>query len=793
VRDSEGAGGAVFAAVSAASFAGVYLQVSLMRLTSVMYYSAFVYAIIGVALLGYGAAGSVLAGRRDPPAGHPAARLGRWLAAFAAVVVPAFLAVNAVELPAHVLFGSLRGVPVLLLTYALLTVPFFLLGLGIAGTFAAYAGDVNRLYFADLVGAGAGSALAVVSLPWLGGVPLVAVAGAVGAMGAVCAFGAAGASRRPALVVGAADLLLLGVFLAADAPAVHIAPDKHGPVLARAAKPGGLDLTYSRWSAFGRVDVTEPFATLPPQFGGDVSPLFMARRIEQRMLMLDGAAPAFLYRVDGAPADLEFLAATSQSPAHRLRPAARVLVIGVGGATDVLIALAGGARHVVGVELNPITAHAVRDVYGSYVGHVLSDARVELVVAEGRNFAARDRTRYDVIQLSGVDTGTTHGAYGLGTMPESFVYTVEALQDLLARLAPGGVLSITRDLQLGWALRLVSVARAALLAEGLDPGARLAVLKGMGYGWATVLVKREPFTGEEAVALREFATRWRFPLLYDPLAGGGDPQFERLVRGGPGDEGDLELRPSTDDWPFFFVTLRWSRLPRMLVREPHPLANPLVFLVAFLSVNLLGLALLAVALIGWPLWRLRAAWRETPGKGAAVGYFAALGAGFILVEVALMQRFTVFLGNPALAVATVLAALLVSSGLGSLAARARRGLGVLPAAVAAIVVGLLVYASPLLPALLRALMWAPLGARLALSVLLVALVGFPMGMPFPAGLGRVAERAAPFVPWAWGINGMLSVIASLAGYLLGMAAGYTAMFCTGAALYAAALALSRRL
>ena len=155
-----GAAPALFAAVAAGSFAGVYLQVSLMKLTAVMFYSIFVYAIIGVALLGYGAAGSLLAARSRPSRTHPARHLARTLVAFAAVVVPAFLAVNAINLPAQQVFGSLRGLPVLLLTYSLLTVPFLFLGLGIAGTFAAYAADVNRLYFADLVGAGAGSAAA---------------------------------------------------------------------------------------------------------------------------------------------------------------------------------------------------------------------------------------------------------------------------------------------------------------------------------------------------------------------------------------------------------------------------------------------------------------------------------------------------------------------------------------------------------------------------------------------------------------------------------------------------------
>src|SRR4029453_15166109 len=130
--------------------------------------------------------------------------------------------------------------------------------------------------------------------------------------------------------------------------------------------------------------------------------------------------------------------------------------------------------------------------------------------------------RFDIVQLSGVDTGAALNAYGLGTKPESYIYTVEAVRDLLQRLPPGGVLSITRDQTFGWGLRLASVVRTALADEDLDPGSRMAVLTGTTYGWATILPKREPFTPAECDALRDFATRYAFPLVYDPLGGAGE-------------------------------------------------------------------------------------------------------------------------------------------------------------------------------------------------------------------------------------------------------------------------------
>lgn len=772
----------------AASFAALYLEVALIKLMSLKFYSMFAYAILGTALLGYGAAGSLLAVWGSATVERFRRRFGQWLVAFSVVAVPAFLVVNAIDMPMERVFAW-RGMPFLFVLYGLLTLPFLCVGLAVCTAFASFAHEAPRIYFADLLGAGAGSALAILTVPWLGGLPLVAAAGLVASIGAWLAARGGQGDARPALVAAAVNLVLGIAFSTFWPVEVLVAPDKHGPVLGRSAKPGGLRTTFSRWSAFGRVDVTEPFTAIP-LFGGDISPTFNDLRIEQRMLTLDGAAPGFLYRLAGAVEEMTFLAGTSQSVVYRLRPRPRVLTIGVGGATDVLIALYHNASRVVAVELNPVTIAAVRDVYGDYVGNVLEDPRVRVVIGEGRHFAVADREQYDIVQLSGVDTGAALGAAGLGTMPESYLYTVEALRDLLRRLGPGGILSITRDLRWEWALRLANTARAALMQEGLDPAPRIAVLKGLGWGWATILVKREPFADEELAVIQDFADRYQFPVLYKPNSS-PENSFARVIRTGAADQGEAHLRPATDDWPFFFLTFAWGPFLGGLARTPNPFANP----IAFLVVSLVALAMTALLLMGWPLWRLRAGWRATSRKAALAGYFAALGAGFMIVEVALIQRFTVFVGDPAVAVAGVLGALLVSSGIGSYIARHQQTSSHAAVAVAVgwILIALLFFASPLLRRGLWALLAAPAAIRLAIAVLLVGAIGVAMGVPFPLGLTRVARRAPAFVPWAWGINALLSVVASVSSYLFGMAFGYTPMFYVGAALYGTALVLSRRL
>ena len=773
-------------ALFAASFTAVYWQVALMKLTSVMFTPLSVFAILGVALLGYGAAGSVLATVGAPTRSDAPGGVRRWLLASAATVFPTFLIVNAIDLPAGELFGTMRGLPVLLGIYALLVGPFFLIGLAVSTIFSAYGTEANRLYLIDLIGAGLGSVLAVASLPWLGGLALPCAAGLIAALGALVVPTRGGSATG--WLLAAANLLLLLVFAVWHPIEVHVSPDKHGPMLSRAAKPGGLAIDFSRWSVFGRVDITEPFSTMAPQMGGDISPTFRDLKIEQRMLMLDGQAPAFFFRVERTPADMPFLSGTSQSVAYNLRPHPRVLIIGVGGGTDILIALHHGATAITGVELSSVNAAAVDHVYADYLGGVPRDPRVRIVVAEGRNFAASDTAQYDIIQLSGVDTGAAQGAYGLGTMPESYIYTVEAMHDLLRRLAPHGILTITRDVAFKLGLRLAGLARAALAAEGLDPRSRIAVLKGKGWGWETVLVQPDGFSPDDIGALRAFSARYDFDLEYDPGAP-GTGEFDRMVLDGIETDGVYDLRPSTDDWPFFFLPIRWKALLAGLRTGDSPLANPLVFLLTSLA----ALTAIAVVLIGFPLWRLRRTWSATSGKTVLVAYFSILGFGYMLIEVALMQRFTVFLGNPMLAVAVVLGALLVASGIGSGIARGfTRPLASMTLALALLVAGLVVLSTPGSTSVLHRLLVLPLPVRVLVTIAIVGALGMPMGMPFPYGLSRLAARAATFIPWAWSVNAMTSVIASLGSYFLGMTAGYTTMLALGALLYIGALLLIRR-
>jgi hypothetical protein len=459
----------------------------------------------------------------------------------------------------------------------------------------------------------------------------------------------------------------------------------------------------------------------------------------------------------------------------------------------------------------------VRDTFADFSGHLYERDAVRVHVAEARNFVARSRARYDLIQLALIDSFSAASA-GVYALNESTLYTVEAFQSFLAHLAPGGLLAVTRWLKLPPrdALKLAATAREALHRMGLDDaGERMALIR--GWKTTTLIVKHGRLDSTDIAALRGFATARGFDLAWHPGLRREDAnRFNRLAAPlfhdgavallGPQRQGFIDaykfaLEPATDDRPYFFHSFKWAALPE-LIRLPASGGVAFVEWGYIVLVATLAQAVAASAiLILVPLWAGRV------GRGAGVVpwgrarlalYFVALGLGFLFVEIAFIQRFVLFLGHPLYAIAVVLAAFLVFAGLGSGASaglerwlRARSALGALELAVAAIAILSIAYIFGL-PMLFRGLMALPDAAKIALSLVLVAPLAFFMGMPFPLVLARVRMRARDFVPWAWGINGCASVVSAIVATLLTMGFGSRAVVMIAAVLYLLAALVARR-
>ena len=793
----------VFFAVALLAAGILGYEILLARLLAIVHWHHFAYMIIAVALLGFGAAGSLVAVFQTPLLAHFRWAFGGAALGFAAGAPLAFALAQSLPFNALEIAWDRAQLGWLFALYLVLSLPFFSAALALALAFRVHAARAGALYRMDLVGAGLG-ALGMVFL--LDALPLADALRVVGALGA-----AAGGlvlltgsvrllARGGALLAVCAGLALpaalpdhwlrphpspyKGLSLALTAPEARIVAERHGPL-------GWLAAVESP-----RV----PFRHAP-----GLSLMAPAGPPEQIGLFTDGGAPSAITRAD---ADLRYLEAETAALPYRLVEHPQVLVLGAGGGAEVLRALRHGARAVDAVELNPDVLAIVREVLAGASEGQWEGGEVRTHVADARSFAARAAEQWDLIQIALVDSFSAAAA-GVHALDESLLYTVEAFETFLDRLALGGVLAVTRWLKLPPrdSLRLLWTARQALEARGVaDPASHIVMIR--GWKTTTLVIGARPFGADAIAGLRGFTEDYAFDLVWYPGIAEGDanrhnrlaePEFYRGASAilGPDPEGyaaryKFALTPATDDRPFFFHTLKWSTLPELLALRAQgglPLIEwGFVILVATLVQAFVAAALLILA----PLLALRAP-RETdarpPARWRVVLFFACLGLAFLFIEIAFMQRFAVFLGHPLYAIAVVLAGLLVFAGLGAGAIdRLSRLAGRRPPIVI-VAAGIIAVGGAylgLLPWVFEAAQGWPTAARLAVALALLGPIGFLLGMPFPLGLKALGARAPTLVPWAWGINACASVVSASLATFIALHVGFTPVLGCALVLYALA-------
>jgi SAM-dependent methyltransferase len=549
-------------------------------------------------------------------------------------------------------------------------------------------------------------------------------------------------------------------------------------------------IEYSAWNMVARVDVTRPAYTRLPFGGGTLAARYAARQWPVRGVYQDGAAPTQIFWSDGDVGRMDFLDGYLQATPYQLVEKPRVLVIGVGGGLDVLIALGHGAARVTGVDINPVTVGAIQRVYGGFTGGLFTGSdRVLLRAAEGRHFVSASREVYDVIQMSGVDTfaALSAGAY---TMSENHLYTKEAIRHFLERLSPAGVLSFSR-----WefeppreTLKLAATVVEALEDMGVgDPYRHVLVVR--GPLWAELAVRKAPLDPADLARVGAWADGNGFSVLFDPFRPTVTPYDAVLRAAGPERRAfyagyPFDISPSTDDRPFFFDYYKWSSLLKSDLGSGGYGITQLPVGLRVLIVTLGVTALLGVAAILLPLRRHAL---HGGDAGRTLGYFACLGFGFMFVEIALLQRFVFYLGGPAYSLTTVLFALLLFAGLGSLAsgrrtARARGTVAGFGLAVALYCLALAFLSGRLIEATLAL---SP-AARRALFVGAAAPLAFLLGHFFPLGISALRLRDPAWVAWAWGVNGFCTVLASVSAVLVALHAGFSALLVLAAGCYVAA-------
>jgi hypothetical protein len=792
-------------ALSLVSGAALAYEILLTRLFSIIQWHHFAYMMISVALLGYGAAGTCVSLLRERLAPRTELAFAISAALFGASAAAAFLLAQRLPFNALEFLWDAQQPAWLALIYLLLFVPFFFAALCVCLMFTRFAARAGRLYSYDILGASAGCLGVVMAL--FAAAPL-AVLGGVSVV-ATLAAGLAAVSGRPryprlalaALAIGGAAAWALTTPHAA----LRMSPYKE---LSQTLQVMGTRVVAQTSSPLGLVTVVES-PQVPFRHAPGLSLSAPGEPPEQLALFTDGEGMSAIQRFDGERATLEYLDYLTSAAVYHLVEAPRTLVLGAGTGSEVLQALYHDSASIDAVELNPQVVDLVERDLGRSSGRPYAQPGVALHLGEARGFVAGTQRRYDVIQIALIDAFGASSA-GMYALAESYLYTVESLRAYLSRLRPGGYLSITRWVSLPPrdTLKLFGMAARALEQQGVrEPGRRMALLR--GWKTATLLVKAGDLTPEDIARLRRFCRERSFDLDWYPGMPADEanrynqldqPWFHEgaVALLGPQREAYIErykfnIAPATDDRPYFFHFFRWRTLPELLrLKEQGGL--PLLEWGYPLVVATLAQALVAsVALILLPLWWLRRQARDARAGLAwwrVAGYFATIGVAFMFVEIAFIQKFTLFLAHPLYAVAVVLFAFLLSAGLGSRASetllprgQSRRNALLWP--VGAIVALSLMYAA-LLPQLLPLFAGWPDAGRIALAVALIFPLGFAMGMPFPTGIAAIASAPGPLVPWAWGVNACASVVSAVLATLLAIHIGFTAVTLIAVALYATA-------
>jgi len=744
------------------------LELALTRIFSVVFYYHFAFLAISIAMFGLGAGGvfSYVVAARP---GSLCSKLGMLTALNSLVVVAAltFVISRAGEL----------GYFTLAWVYFASALPFFFAGTVVSLAVSEAIERVDRVYFSDLLGAAVGCLALVPLLELVGGPNTVIAAAILYAISAAMWYNLAGHSARRASAVVLALALVVLVVFNAKAHLIDLKYAKGHPL---------KNEMFVKWNSFSRI-------ALAPEEG----------HTGRMSIIIDADAATAVAKYDwDRLTGKECFDLLHDGPGYPyvLRPGAKTLIIGPGGGFDVARALASGSHDITGVEINPIIATTImRQKYPQLSNGLYLRPDVHIHIEDGRSFVRRTQEKYQVLQATLVDTwaSTAAGAFALS---ENNLYTTDAFHDYLTHLTDDGLMAFTR-----WgfeppreSLRLVTLAVDALDRIGEHDAWRHIIVirtnaQNLG-GWGaqdTILVARKAFTPDDLTRIRLAAPT---QLIYVP---GDKPanEFGQLLRSSDPESYEenypYDVSPVGDDRPFFFYTVQprdiWQFLTRANVNSEDYKINkavPMLF-------DLLLVSLVATGLIlALPRLLLGSRLPREPGVLTFLWYFLFIGAGYILIQVALIQKFVLFLGHPTYALTVIIFSMLIASGLGSFWSRrfvagSEVRLRTILVGVTALVIVLAFTVSPLSESGVGLPLWLKIG----ITVVVIAPVAFLMGMPFPSGLSRLETLHHPSVRWAWSLNAAASVLGSGVAIVLAIYLGLRLTLIIGGSLYLCALGM----
>lgn len=790
--------------VTLLSAAALAYEILLMRLFSIIQWHHFAYMFIGLALLGYGISGTIVAIHQQRLLQRFNSLYISCITLFGISAVACFSFAQHIPFNAEVILWDGWQVFYLAFIFLLLAIPFFFAATAICLAFLHYDKQVSHIYAVDLLGAGIGSLSVIVLLFWIYPQLALVIVGVLGVVAALVASYELKLKRQSEIAISLMFVIIL-LLVNGISLKLQLSPYKS---LEQVLRINGTSIISQSSSPLGLISVVES-RDIPLRHAPGQSLHATQEPLPQLGVFTDGDNMTVLTRYPDELNKLAYLDQNSSALPYHLKQINNVLIVGVGGGADVLQAKFNQVQQIDGVELNQQMIQLVNDNYALFTGNLFQQPGVTIHHSEVRDFLTREPRRYDLIQLALMDAFNA-SASGLYALNESYLYTVEALQLYLKHLQADGYLALTRWIKLPPrdTLKLFATAVSALKQEGVNhPEQHLVLIR--SWQTSTLLVKNGRFTDKELSSVQKFCDERGFDLAYAPGLKPEQvnqnnvlksPLFYQAVTALLSEMSDtfiqqykFNIYPATDDQPYFYQFFKWTSF-KEIFQKRNKGGMALVEWGYITLLTTLGIAsFFSMVLIFIPLWYYQ---RKHTIKNTYVRrrdvfyYFFSIGLAFLFIEIAFMQKFILFLHQPIYAIAVTLTAFLIFAGVGSYCSgvllRSQNNSKILLYAISGIILLSATYLLSL-EMMFAMLVNLPVALKMLITTLLIAPLAICMGMPFPLALTNLARHAKYFIPWAWGINGCASVISAVLATLLAIHFGFSTVILLAMMLYGSAL------
>jgi len=791
-------------AVAIISASALAYEILLMRLFSIIQWHHFAYMIISLALLGYGISGVFLALNRDRLTQCFLSAIMANMLLFSLSAPVCFLLAQKIPFnPAEILWT-----PVQLLylcgIYLILTLPFFFAANVIGLSFYQYKGQVSFIYAADLFGAGVGSASVIFLLFLVSPQNILTVLTISGVVAALIASNYSFREQRDStnrwlsslvVIIGGGAILVLAALTT-----LNVSPYKSQSQLLRVPGTKIID-KYS--SPLGVISVVKSAVT-PLRHAPGLSLNATTEPPEQLAVFTDADNMTAITCYNGNPETVSYLDQTTSALPYHLKQLTDILILGAGTGSDILQAIYHAIKRIDAVELNPQVIDLVKEKYADFAGRIYSSGNVNLQVGEARGYLTATEENYDLVNISLLDAFGASAA-GLYSMAENYLYTEQGIQEYMQHVSPGGYLSFTRWVKIPPRdeVKLLTTVVNALKRDNIrQPGSQIIMIR--SWQTSTLMVKNGVISTDEINRLKQFCNERSFDVVYYP--GISEPEVNQFnIQQQPylyqavmallGDKSrafiddyKFNIEVATDDQPYLFHFFKWRTLPEILPLLDSGGTFLLESGYLLLTASLLQAIFASLLLIALPLWLWKSKLGIKPESGShlrVLAYFSCLGLAFLFIEIAFIQKFILILHHPLYAITVVLSTFLLTAGTGSyfskkLSGSTEKSAFMLPMAAIAL---LSISYSMGFESITGFLLQTGSLNRYLFSIILIAPLGFCMGMPFPMGLDKISQTTPALIPWAWGINGCASVISAILATLIAMQFGFTALIFLAISLY----------